>query len=93
MIIALLCCPNRFFYLIDPRSVDGIAEYLEHCGLKVVRRDDSLIEVKTRRTTEEGDIWLLLSEEDVPDLIGDVYRANTDLQDVFDEYIVDRKYK
>lgn len=73
-------------------NMDSIVEYLRSCGLDVIERDDGLIEVEGSRCADGSVAYLVVDREDVSDIIGGVYRANKDVEDVFDEYVVERVF-
>lgn len=73
-------------------NVDSIVEYLRSCGLDVIERDDGLIEVEGSKRDDGTVAYVVVDSDDVPEMVGDIYRANTDIEEVFEEYVVERVF-
>jgi hypothetical protein len=76
---------------IPVANADSHAEYLRDIGFNVTERDDGLLTIESNTTTDDGEaIYIVVEPEDIPNLVGDIFRANTTAEDVFDEYVVER---
>lgn len=78
--------------MINPEDTNGHADYLRACGLDVIEREDGMIEVEGS-VREDGKVsYLVVDPDDVSDIIGDIYRANTTVEDVFEQYVENRVF-
>lgn len=74
---------------------DSVAEYLRSCGLTVEERDDGNLKIRGSVMVKDGKAqrsYLIVDPEDVSDIIGDVYRANKDVEEVFEENVIERQF-
>lgn len=72
-------------------QMDGIVEYIESLGYNTTKREGNLVEIETNTTLDNGKtVYIVVEKDDIPALIGDVYRANTDVIDLLDKYVVER---
>lgn len=72
---------------------DG-AEYLEEIGMDVERLSDGKIRIQGSQTEEGEPIYITVRNEDVFDIIQDVFGAGPhshSVEDVFDEYVIERQ--
>lgn len=70
-------------------SANDPAEYLENIGMDVTRCGDGTAKVKSGTTEDGKTIYLIVAIDDIPELM-EVYHANTSVEDIFDEYVIDR---
>lgn len=89
MLFEVLVCGMVSLY--ELAHMDG-AEYLESIGFEVEERDDGLIEVLTHSVVDEGRVVLVIDSEDVGEIVSGVYDYGTSVEDVFDEYVVERRF-
>lgn len=78
--------------MVNPSTLENTedqVEYLRKCGMKVNRRDDDCIEIRTDKTLSGLATYLVVREEDVGEIVGKVYNGSIDTKDVYDEYVVD----
>lgn len=79
-------------------SSDNPAELLEQYGFDVDRVDDERVWVHGPRSYDSDDreIWLLVEESDIPDIIGETLssgHSNKGVEDVFNEYVKKREFR
>ena len=79
--------------MINPGDADGHADYLRACGLDVIEREDGMIEVEGSVVKDGKVAYLVVDPDDVSNIIGDVYRANTTIEEVFDQYVEERVFR
>lgn len=72
-------------------QMDGIVEYIESLGYNTTEKEGNLVEIETNTTLNDGKtVYIVMEKDDIPALIGDTYRANTDVMELLDKYVVER---
>lgn len=80
---------------MDIENYDSQAEYLRKaCGMEVTEREEGQLDIVGASSYffgREVKTIITVHPNDVGAIVGDAYRSGRDIQDVFDEYVQERR--